>query len=138
MKAKILLVDDERDLVDAYVRLFERGGYRCIGAFDAAAAIPLIDAEMPDIVITDLYLVGDSGLEVIRHARSKSMATPIIVMTGHNTPAVTATAIAAGANVCLLKPVSIAELTRVVRDQLARAGSQGAAVAGARNSSESK
>ncbi len=138
MTAKILLVDDERDLVDAYVRLFERAGYRCIGAFDAAAAIPLIDTEMPDVVITDLYLVGDSGLDVIRHARSKSQLTPIIVMTGHNTPEVTATAIAAGANVCLLKPVSIVELTRVMRDQLARVGSQGAAAPSARNSSDSK
>ena len=138
MKAKILLVDDERDLVDAYVRLLERGGYRCIGAFDAAAATSLIDTEMPDVVITDLYLVGDNGIEVIRHARAKSPVTPIIVMTGHNTPEVTATATAAGANVCLLKPVSIVELTRVIRDQLARVGSHGAALPTAGGSSESK
>ncbi|MDO8432753.1 MAG: response regulator [Candidatus Binatus sp.] len=120
MGAKILLVDDERDLVDAYVRLFQRAGLRCVGAFDAAAAIPLIDSENPDLIITDLSLADVSGLEVVRHARARSVSTPIIVMTGHNTPEITASAMAAGANVCLLKPVSIVELNRVVRNLLDR------------------
>src|SRR5882757_3072303 len=102
MGGRILLIDDEQDLVDAYLRLFRRAGYRCDGAFDAAAAIPVIDAEMPDLIITDLSLADDDGLEIIRYARARSSTTPIIVMTGHSTPEISATATAAGANVCLL------------------------------------
>jgi len=118
--AKILIVDDERDLVDAYVRLLARPGFRCIGAFDASEAIQMIDAESPDLVITDLSLPDSSGIEIIRHVRAKSQLTPIIVMSGHNTPEFNEAARAAGANMSLLKPVSIAELRRVIGEALAR------------------
>jgi len=119
-KAKILIVDDERDLVDAYVRLLERAGHRCVGAFGAHEAIELIDAETPDLVLTDLSLPDSNGLEVIRHLRAKSALVPIIVMSGHNTQGMNEAARAAGANLCLLKPVSIAELKRVIGDALKR------------------
>jgi two-component system response regulator PilR (NtrC family) len=118
-QATILIVDDERDLVDAYVRLLERAGHRCFGAFDANEAIQLIDAESPDLVITDLSLPDTSGIEVVRHIRSKSKDTPIIVMSGHNTPELNEAAHAAGANMSLLKPVSIAVLRRVIAEALA-------------------
>ena len=119
-KAKILIVDDERDLVDAYVRLLERAGHRCVGAFGAHEAIELIDSELPDLVLTDVSLPDSTGLEVIRHLRAKSALVPIIVMSGHNTQGVNEAARAAGANLCLLKPVSIAELKRVIGDALGR------------------
>jgi DNA-binding NtrC family response regulator len=119
-KAKILIVDDERDLVDAYVRLLERAGHRCIAAFDANEAIQLIDAESPDLVITDLSLPDSSGIEIIHHIRAKSQTLPIIVMSGHNTPELNEAAHAAGANVSLLKPVSIVALQRVITEALAR------------------
>jgi DNA-binding response OmpR family regulator len=119
-QAKILIVDDERDLVDAYVRLLERSGYRCVGAFDANQAIQMIDAESPDLVITDLSLPDNSGVEIVRRVRAKLPVTPIIVMSGHNTPGLHEAAQAAGAHISLLKPVSIAELRRVIGEALAR------------------
>ena len=119
-QAKILIVDDERDLVDAYVRLLERSGDRCIGAFDATEAIQIIDAESPDLVITDLSLPDSSGIEIIRHMRAKSATTPIIVMSGHNTPELYEAAREAGATLSLLKPVSIVELRRVIGEALGR------------------
>lgn len=117
-QAKILIVDDERDLVDAYVRLLERAGHRCISAFDAHEAIELIDSETPDLVLTDLSLPDSNGIEVVRHARAKAALLPIIVMSGNNTSGINEAARAAGANLCLLKPVSIAELKRVIDDAL--------------------
>jgi two-component system response regulator PilR (NtrC family) len=118
-QAKILIVDDERDLVDAYMRLLERAGHRCFGAFDANEAIQIIDAESLDLVITDLSLPDTSGIEVVRHIRSKSKDTPVIVMSGHNTPELNQAAHAAGASMSLLKPVSIAVLRRVIAEALA-------------------
>lgn len=115
----ILIVDDERDLVDAYMRLLARSGHRCIGAFDANEAIAAIDTGLPDLVLTDLSLPDSSGFEIIRHVRAKSSIIPIIVMSGHNTPEMNESARAAGANMCLLKPVSIVELRRVISDALA-------------------
>ncbi len=118
-QATILIVDDERDLVDAYMRLLERAGHRCFGAFDASEAIQIIDAESLDLVITDLSLPDTSGIEVVRHLRSKSKDTPVIVMSGHNTPELNQAAHAAGASMSLLKPVSIAVLRRVIAEALA-------------------
>ncbi len=117
-QATILIVDDERDLVDAYMRLLERAGHRCFGAFDANEAIQLIDAESLDLVITVLSLPDTSGIEVVRHIRSKSKDTPVIVMSGHNTPELNEAAHAAGASMSLLKPVSIAVLRRVIAEAL--------------------
>jgi two-component system, OmpR family, response regulator QseB len=119
-RARILLVDDERDLVDAYTRLLARAGFDCLGAFDHEQAIARIDAEAFDLMITDLSLPRRSGLEIIRRARDGSRPVPVIVMTGHNTPDLAAAARDAGADTCLLKPVSITELTRVIRETLAR------------------
>jgi DNA-binding response OmpR family regulator len=120
VKSKVLIVDDERDLVDAYVRLLERAGHRCFGAFDAAEAIEMIESERPDLVLTDLSLPSSSGFDIIRHVRTRSEDLPIIVMSGHNTPELNQRASKAGANLCLLKPVSIGELTRVIGEALAR------------------
>ncbi len=117
--AKILIVDDERDLVDAYIRLLERSGYRCVGAFDAKQAIEMIDAEPPDLVLTDLSLPDNSGVDIVRRVRAKLPVAPIIVMSGHNTPGLHEAALAAGAKRSLLKPVSIAELRRVIGETLA-------------------
>ncbi len=119
-RARILLVDDERDLVDAYTRLLARAGFDCLGAFDHDQAITRIETEAFDLMITDLSLPRRSGLEIIRRARSGSRPMPVIVMTGHNTPDLNAAARDAGAETCLLKPVSIMELTLVIRETLAR------------------
>jgi DNA-binding response OmpR family regulator len=120
VKSKVLIVDDERDLVDAYVRLLERAGHRCLGAFTASEAITIIDSEQVDLVLTDLSLPTTSGLEIIRHVRTKSKILPVIVMSGTNTPVTNEAATAAGASICLLKPISIIELMRVISDALAR------------------
>ena len=124
-KATILIVDDERDLVDAYVRLLERAGHRCVGAFDAVEAIAMIDAEPPALLITDLSFPTTNGVEIIRHARAKSARMPIIVMTGQNAPGMNDVASRAGATMSLLKPVSIGELTRVIAEALAQSSSAG-------------
>ncbi|HEY6420976.1 MAG TPA: response regulator [Candidatus Binataceae bacterium] len=118
--ARILVVDDERDLVDAYIRLLERAGHSCVGAFDAIEAMRLIDSERPDLVLTDLSLPASSGLDIIRHLRATSPDTPVIVMTGHNTPELVKQAQAAGAKACLLKPVRLVELKRVIQNALHR------------------
>jgi len=83
-------------------------------------AIDQFRRHRPDITLMDLQMPDISGIEVIRHVRAKSPITPIIVMSGHNTPELNKAAQAAGANLSLLKPVSIAELRRVIGEALAR------------------
>jgi DNA-binding response OmpR family regulator len=115
----ILIVDDEHDLVDAYARMLARSGYSCLPAFDGEQAMALFDREHPDLVVTDLNLPVASGIEVIRHAHQTSPHTPIIAITGFGTTAIAAAAAAAGATVCLRKPVALAELDALVHTALA-------------------
>ncbi|HEY6394930.1 MAG TPA: response regulator [Candidatus Binataceae bacterium] len=119
MGSRILIVDDERDLVDAYMRLLERSGHVCFGAFNAADAIKLIDSERPGLIVTDLSLADGNGLEVLLHARAKLPGSPVIVITGQNTSDLAHKAREAGATECLLKPVPIISLKRIIEEALA-------------------
>ncbi len=118
MASTILIVDDERDLVDSYTRMLARSGYCCLPAFDGEQAMALFDREHPDLILTDLNLPVASGIEVIRHAHETSPNTPIVAITGYSACGMTDAAQAAGANVCLQKPVGLAELDAVVRTAL--------------------
>src|SRR5579863_6905775 len=118
LRARILLVDDEVDLLDAYSRLLARAGMQCISALDSAQARQAISREHPDLVVTDLSLPDSSGLEIISAAQRESPKIPVIVMTGHGTPDLAQRAVAAGAECYLVKPVSIAELQRAIERAL--------------------
>jgi CheY-like chemotaxis protein len=56
--SRALIVDDELDLLDTLRRLLGRCGYTCLTASSGAEAIALIDAEAPDVVVTDLHMSG--------------------------------------------------------------------------------
>jgi CheY-like chemotaxis protein len=64
----ILLVDDDIDLLDTLVRLLRRQGYTCRVARSGDEAIRAVEAELPDVVVTDLRMPGD-GWAVARYAR---------------------------------------------------------------------
>ncbi len=119
MSSTILIVDDERDLVEAYARMLARLGYSCLPAFDGEEAMALFDREHPDLLLTDLNLPAASGIEVIRHAHRASPRTPIIALTAYSAAAISDAAEAAGASVCLQKPVGMAQLDALIRTALA-------------------
>jgi CheY-like chemotaxis protein len=120
MERKILIVDDERELVESYVRLLGRGELYCLRAFDGEEAIRLFDSEQPDVVLTDLNLPSATGYEVIRHINELSPDTPIIVMSAYGSPETCRAARMAGATVCLSKPVPINVLMDLIVEALAR------------------
>lgn len=112
MEKKILMADDEADLVATCVRFLERLGYRCLKAYDASHAIELVAREEPDLVITDLQLPDTTGLEIARHVRQTHRRTPVILITAYNEPGVEEEAYEAGANVYLTKPFSLSDLAK--------------------------
>jgi two-component system, NtrC family, response regulator PilR len=120
MTRKILIVDDERELVEAYVAMLARGGICCLPAFTGEDAMRIFDTQQFDLVLTDLNLPFASGYEVIRHIHEHSPATPIIVMTGYNAPETSLAAERAGALVCLNKPVTIGVLIEQITLALGR------------------
>jgi CheY-like chemotaxis protein len=116
--AKVLVVDDELDLVDTCVRLIERLGFVCVKAFDGPEAIAMMDAEHPDLILTDFNLPHGDGLEILRRAHENRPEIPVIMMTGYHTADTAQAASEAGARAYLRKPFLTNELTQAVRSVL--------------------
>jgi CheY-like chemotaxis protein len=117
---KILIVDDERDLVANLIRLLSPRGYACLPAYTGHQGIELINQEHPDLVLTDLYLPDVDGLSVLRHAREHVPPVPGILMTAYTSPPTTSRAYDAGATLYLAKPFSNVALMEAIERVLTR------------------
>jgi CheY-like chemotaxis protein len=115
---KILLVDDESELVATCVRFLEWLGHSCLSAYDGAQAMVLAAREKPDLVVTDLQLPEHDGFEVTRSVRQWLPQTPVILITAYNTPGMAEAAYRAGASVYLPKPFSLIDLRKAIGSAL--------------------
>ncbi len=123
MKKKILIVDDEKDIVDLLVYNIEREGYGSLRAYDGATALDLIKKQKPDLVILDLMLPVIDGLDVCRLLR-KTPATeniPIIMLTAKSDALDRVIGLEIGADDYLCKPFQVPELLARVKALLRRA-----------------
>ena len=82
-KKKILVVDDEKDIVDLVTYNLEREGYETIRAYEGYAALELIKKNQPGMVILDLMLPGIDGIEICRYIRKNTLTEklPVIMLT---------------------------------------------------------
>jgi two-component system, NtrC family, nitrogen regulation response regulator GlnG len=120
MAPKILLADDEVDLVVSCARYLEQLGYKCLQAFDADRAIGLLTREEPDLVITDLQLPDSSGLEIANHVRQTRPHLPVILISAYDGPGVADAAYHAGASFYMPKPFSLSDLAKATSSALAK------------------
>ena len=111
---RILIVDDEPDMVDNCARILRRAGHRCLTATDPRRALTLLESERPDLVLTDLKMPEVDGLAVLRRAHELDPALPVIVITAFATIESAVAAVKEGAFDYLSKTFSLEELTIVV------------------------
>jgi CheY-like chemotaxis protein len=79
---RVLVVDDEPDLIATYVRLLERQGYRVVAAGTRGGALTIIEREPLRFVISDVRLPDGNGFDIIRAATARPRSTLAIVVTG--------------------------------------------------------
>jgi len=108
--SKILVVDDELDMVESCARILKRVGHQCLTATDAATALALVESERPDLVLTDLKMPGSDGMELLRRARELDPALPVILVTAFATIESAVEAIKQGAFDYLPKNFSVEQL----------------------------
>ena len=119
-RERILIVDDEPDMVENCQRILGRAGFRCLTATDPRKALPLLESERPDLVLTDLRMPGVDGLDVLRQARQADPQLPVIILTAFATLESAVTAVKEGAFDYLSKPFSVDQLMVAVDRALAQ------------------
>jgi DNA-binding NtrC family response regulator len=108
---RILVVDDEPDMVENCTRILRRAGYRVLATTDSERALSLVEAEHPDVLLTDLKMPGIDGMELMRRAHELDPALPVIMITAFGSIESAVAAIKAGAFDYLPKNFSVDELT---------------------------
>ncbi len=101
--ARILVVDDDDAIRDTLSELFEEDHF-CHSAETAEKAMQFLDAEVYDVVLTDISMPGMSGLELLGHVRQRQPQTPVIVISGISDQEYAQGMIKMGAFDYLLKP----------------------------------
>jgi len=124
-KYKILVVDDERKIVELVRLYLERDGYRVLTAYDGLQALELARQKRPDMILLDLLLPGMDGLDVCRTLKAES-EVPIIMLTAKTTDEDKLTGLALGADDYVTKPFNPREVVARVRAVLRRVGKEAA------------
>ena len=122
MPKKILIVEDERDVVKLLRYNLEKEGFRVSAVTDGSLALAEMRREEADLVILDLMLPGMDGLEVCRQLRrhDKYASVPILMLTARSEEADRVVGLEIGADDYVTKPFSMRELIARVRALLRR------------------
>jgi DNA-binding response OmpR family regulator len=122
MAATVLVVDDEKDLVDLVKYHLEKEGLKCLEARDGETALQVAKERIPDLVVLDLMLPGLDGLEICRKLRKdpKTSSMAIIMLTAKAEEVDRIVGLEMGADDYMVKPFSPRELVARVKAVLRR------------------
>ena len=122
-RSEILLVDDDRVLVDLLAFIVEQAGFVPLVATDPAGAIELFEKEDPIVAVVDLNLSPWDGFDLLADLRRRSAALPIIVLTARTSEDDKVRALDMGADDYVVKPFGHRELLARIRAHARRASS---------------
>src|SRR3954470_17854344 len=108
--ARILIVDDERLVRDLIRRLLERAGYACEVADNGFQARRFLSTRRFELIVCDLQMPGESGLDVLANVRRAYPDTASIMVTGVDDEGLADEALALGAYGYVMKPFSSTDL----------------------------
>ncbi|MBI3625223.1 MAG: sigma-54-dependent Fis family transcriptional regulator, partial [Candidatus Rokubacteria bacterium] len=119
-KGRLLIVDDEPDMLDNVRRILVKAGYECLTESDSRKAMGLLESERPDLLLTDLRMPGVDGLGLLRQAHQVDPQMPVIILTAFATIESAVEAVKEGAFDYLPKPFSVDQLKLAVERALAQ------------------
>ncbi|MBY0278959.1 sigma-54 dependent transcriptional regulator [Candidatus Binatia bacterium] len=118
MSAKILLVEDEANMVRTLSRILERAGYEVATAANGKEALEILDREVVDVLITDLNMPVMDGMALLRSMQELVSRPATVVLTGYGTIQSAVDAMKLGASDYLIKPCNPDDLKIVIDRQL--------------------
>ena len=112
--AKILVVDDNPQIVDIVGTYLRQEGYGVLGALTSDEGLKLAILSRPELVLLDIGLPGTNGIELLKRIRSLSPTTRVIMVTGNSDPVLARETLELGALAYIDKPFDFAYLKRVI------------------------
>ncbi|MDQ7251246.1 response regulator transcription factor [Dongia sedimenti] len=125
--SRILVIDDDADFRAMARRLLEEEGHEVIEAGTGSEGIEMFRALQPDVIVTDIFMPGKSGVETIMQIREESTSVRIIAVSGNGGIAagdILGSALRAGANQTLAKPFPMRQFVDAVQDDKSTGGGQ--------------
>jgi two-component system, OmpR family, response regulator len=117
---RILVVDDEPDLVTILTKYFTAAGYTVDAASHGGDALIAVSQYQPDVVVLDVMMEGIDGVQVLQRIRSLDPAIRVIMITGSSDTTLKPTTMSMGAFAYVSKPVSLQHLHEAVSAAFAR------------------
>ena len=111
---RILVIDDNSNVVDMVSTFLREEGYRVLGALTGDEGLKLAILSRPEVVLLDIGLPETNGLEVLTRLRSTNPNARVIMVTGNTDPDLAREAFRLGALAYVDKPFDLAYLKRVV------------------------
>ena len=122
MRKRVLIVDDEVNLLMALEACLRADGYEVVAAKDAAEALARLAEGIPDIIVSDIRMPGTDGYALARHLRAspRTSLVPIVFLTAKDSLAERVEGFKSGVDAYLTKPFEYAELLAVLAGILER------------------
>ncbi len=121
MSKKVLIVDDEKSIVDILDFNLKKEGYETFKAYDGREGLKLARGENPDVILLDVMLPYMDGFEVCRTLRGEGNNVPIIMITAREEETDKVFGLELGADDYITKPFSVRELLARVKTNMRRA-----------------
>lgn len=121
MQKRVLAIDDDTAITELLAMLLRTYGYEVLTANTGKEGIKLIREQSPDVVVLDLMMSGMDGWQVCKQVRTFSNV-PIVILSALDDPAMIASALDAGADDYLVKPISSNILVARLNQLIVRTG----------------
>lgn len=121
MRNKVLIVEDEKNIVDILRFNLTREGYETVEAYDGASGLTLALEHAPDLILLDLMLPEMDGFQVCRALRDQGNQTPVLIITAREEEKDKVLGLELGADDYVTKPFSVRELLARVKANIRRA-----------------
>ena len=122
MSAHLLIVEDDPEMRDLLRKVLEKEGYRVSVAADSHEASASLSRIAFDLVVTDMLMPDDGGLELLQGIRKTHPTLPVIIITAFGDWGSYSRALELGAAAFISKPLKLAELIGVIHTALAGRG----------------
>ena len=116
----ILVIDDEKSLIELLAVIFKKEGYGVMQAMSGEKALEILEKGGIDFVITDIRMPGLDGMEVLRRVKASHPDVPVVMITAYGTVQQAVEALKAGALDYVVKPFDVDELRIIVARGMAQ------------------